>query len=396
MMRKFAFLLAAVVLSLSLAAQEPEGIRETEGGVMGFYAPDYAQIEKDCLAKEGPLSYKELIRRFAANDTSLGLREMFAFYFGQSYQPGFSPYANPDEIDAIRRVLNKEPDSVTVADAQRIVDLADEVIKTYPADPRCYFYKFIGQRILLDNGVGDTATAEKTRWQFGMLFESMTSTGNGITPEVAIHVVNPAHEYLMMNIYGFRPAGQSLSYINGHSYDVFALQPNEYEVDSLYFCIDRVMAASMKMFGSAGDNREVDPNKRVTSADIPLGTRFVLEVVKARKENSKFRVLEMAAVSDTLVADRDSLFAEPVKENQVVGYFAPMRLYAGSEAVSNCLVFISGAGKGMLYYDSFIQTDGNPEFRTTTNSGMMKGVMMNEMWKDSVRSLRIANIRTRE
>lgn len=389
-MKKILLLLAGVVLAFNVVAQEDEG------GVMGFYTPDYAQIKQDCLAPKGPLSFKELAKRFASIDTSMGLREMFTFYYGQSFLPGFFPYDDPAQVDEIRNMLRKMTDTVATADAKKIVALADKAIKDYPADPRCYYYKFIGQRMLLDNGVGDSLEVEKTRWQFGMLFETMTSTGNGLTPDVAIHVVNTAHEYLIMNIYGFDVTAQSLSYIDGHSYDVFALESNQYDVDSLYFCIDRVIEADMWLFASDHGGAAFDPEKKVTSVDIPLGTRFVLEMVKGKKKDSQFRIVEMTNIDDTLVADRDSLFREPVKEGQIVCYFAPMRLYAGFDHVSNCLVFVSGAKEDVLYYDTYMQTNRNPEFRSTSNSNMLKGVMMNEMWNDPIKVLRISNIRTKE
>lgn len=392
-MKKIPFLLLGLLMAFNIAAQE---YADSMSAPIGFYTPDYNQIKSDCLASSGPLNFDQLAKRFSDIDTSMGLREMFTFYYGQSYLPDFNPYSNPDELDEVRRLLRGMTDTVQLADARKVVSLADKAIKGSPADLRAYYYRFIGVNMLLEKGEADSAAVERARWQFGMLFETLTSTGNGVSYDMAIHVVNPSHEYLIMSMYGFSMTSQSLQLHDGHSYDVFSLQSNQYGVDSLYFCIDRVMASASKMFASADETRFVDAEKKVTSVDIPLGTRFVLEMVKTKKRDSQFRVLEMTEVSDTLVSERDSLFSEPVKEGQIVGYFAPMRLYAGSKNVSDCLVFISGCKEPDLHYDTYMQTEYNSEFVTTSNEGIHKGVMMNEMWSDSLRAIRISNIRTKE
>ena len=359
--------------------------------IPSFFPPDYQQIKKDCSGKQGARFYSKLVKRFEKLDTTLELTDLQKIYYGQAYLDSYSPYGDPDEFSQIREILNKE-ETPSVQDTRDIVKLSNAVISRRPAEPRAYYYKFIGQNIACNLYGGDTNEREKTRAQFHALFQTMCSTGNGLSPELAMHVVSTSHEYLMMNIYGFQPTSQALIHGNdGHSYDMFTIDSNEYEVDTLYFNIDCIVGAWDKLFPTQ-TKKEEGP---VTTIDIELGTKFVLEMKKTKRKNSQFVLVEKEIVGDTLISNVDSLFREPVPENQIVGYFCPMRLYEGSEGVFNCLVFRSNCTKEWLYYDTFISSDGL-RFNTTSNSGIPRGAMMNEMWHDEAQFLRISNIRTKE
>jgi hypothetical protein len=207
-----------------------------------------------------------------------------------------------------------------------------------------------------------------------------------------MHVVNTSHEYMMMNMYGFRSSEQVLVSIDGHNYDMFLIDPNDYDVDTLYFNIDCIVNSWSSLFPDIKE--ESSP---VTSIDLELGVKFVLELEKPKRKNSKFVLVSKEYVSDTLISNRDSLFRESVPENQIVGYFCPMRLYEGSENVYNCLVFISNCKKDWLYYDAYIAYgDHLQDYQPTSNEGMPRGAMMNEMWHTNVAYLRISNIRTKK
>ena len=384
-MKKTSFLFLVFLFSVAVWGQDTSDMYYPS-----FLSPDYQQIQKDCNDKHSSRYYPKLVKRFDKLDTTLDITDLFTFYYGQAYLDDYSPYSHPDEFDVIRGILNKE-EAPTIQDSRTIVKLSNAVIKRAPAEPRAYYYKFVGQSIACEYFGGDTNELEKTRAQFNVLFRTITSTGNGLAPELAMHVVNTAHEYMVMNMYGFRPKMQALTHIDGHSYDMFAVDSNEYEVDTLYFNIDRIVGSWDKLFS----HREEEKAEPTTSIDLTLGTKFVLELKKAKRKNSRFVMLKQERIYDTLVFDRDSLFSEPVAENQIVGYFCPMRLNEGSESVFNCLVFRSNCAAGWLHYDTYISRDGI-QFNTTSNEGMPQGVIMNEMWHDDAQYLRIGNIRTKK
>lgn len=386
-MKKLAMLITALLL-MSLAHAQDAG----ETAIVGYTTPNYEQIKKDCTDKHSFRYYPNLVKRFAAVDTSLQVEDLQTFYYGQAFLDGYNPYQRYDEFDQIRTIMNKD-EAPTIEDSRNIVKLADAVIARNPAEPMAYYYKFVGQSVACEYFGGDTAAMQKSQLQFQMLFYTIASTGNGITPEVAMHVVNTSHEYMMMNMYGFSIRQQALMSIEGHNYDMFVLDSNAYAVDTLYFNIDRIVGAWSSLF----DIEEEDEMGPITSYYPDLGVKFVLELKKPKRKNSQFVLVSEAPVYDTLIFNRDSLFKEPVPENQIVGYFCHMRLSESSEKVYNCLVFISNCKKDWLYYDTYIATIGHTdEFSPTSNEGMPRGVMMNEMWSSDVRQLRITNIRTKK
>lgn len=383
-MKKIHLLLATLLFSFASWGQD-----SADTYILSFFPPDYQQIQKDCSGKQGARFYSKLAKRFEKMDTTLDIKDLHTFYYGQAYLDGYFPYGDPGGFDQIRDILNKEEEP-TIQDSRTIVKLANAAIARCPAEPRAYYYKFIGQSIACEHFGGDTNELEKTRAQFQVLFQTIMSTGNGLSPELAIHVVSTSHEYMVMNMYGFHPNMQALMSIDGHSYDMFTVEPNEYDVDTLYFNIDCIVGSWDKLFPSKEES-----TSPVTSIDLRLGTKFVLEMKKAKRKDSKFVLVKEVHIEDTLIAQKDSLFREPIPENQIVGYFCPMRLSESSDGVYNCLVFRSNCTKEWLYYDTFISQDGI-RFNTTSNTGILRGVMINEMWLDDVQYLRISNIRTKE
>ena len=385
-MKKLAILITALLLMGLTQAQDAE-----EAAIVGYTTPNYEQIKKDCTDKHSFRYYPNLVKRFAAVDTSLQVEDLQTLYYGQAFLDGYNPYQRYDEFDQIRAIMNKD-EAPTIEDTRMIVKLANAVIAKNPAEPMAYYYKFVGQSMACEYFGGDTAEMQKSQLQFQMLFYTIASTGNGISPELAMHVVNTSHEYMMMGMYGFQMKEQVLMSYNGSNYDMFVIDTNEYGVDTLYFNIDRIVGAWSSLFTV---NKEV--SETGTGLVLELGERFVLELKKPKRKDSQFVLVSKEMVGDTLVCDRDSLFREPVPKNQVVGYFCPMRLSEDDETVFNCLVFISNCGKKWLYYDTYISTDEKGKnFTSTSNNGMPRGVLMNEMWPTDVKVLSIDNIRTKK
>ena len=388
-MKRFLILLSLYFLFPAFTMMAQSGLG---GGTAMLKAPDMKIIQKEIADKSNPRYYPKLVKRMAAADRSMTEWDFEALYFGQVYQSGYSPYRRYGQIDRIREILSQ--DTLLPADIETIVNLADEAIAVNPAEPIAYYYKVIALSYNANVYNGDTVELEKAYWQSVGLFQAITSTGDGSSAQSAIHVVATSHEYVIMGIWGFRSTSQSLMSVDGHSYDLFSLTPNEDGVDSLWFNIDVIVNSWSTLFGDMDDGiRDFDPKKEITSIDIPIGTCIEIEIVKVKNKNSKFRILRMEEVTDTLLAHDDKLFADPVKPGHIVGYFAPARLYEGSDYVSNCFIFKANIEGEMIQYDSEIQYRGDNDFKETSNSGIFPLVKMNEMWNDELRTLRISNIR---
>jgi len=83
----------------------------------------------------------------------------------------------------------------------------------------------------------DQAEIEKTILQ-GLL-QSITSSGDGKTPETAWQVIEVHEEYVVLQFSGLMPTGQALVEKNGHSYDkMTAVNSKTNEEVTLYFNVD--------------------------------------------------------------------------------------------------------------------------------------------------------------
>jgi uncharacterized protein DUF4919 len=83
---------------------------------------------------------------------------------------------------------------------------------------------------------------EKTDFHKGIvqgLIHSILDSGDGKTPETAYTVVTVHEEYVVLQVLGFRPAGQSVISKNGHSYDVLDVKKQDSKDSAkLYFNVD--------------------------------------------------------------------------------------------------------------------------------------------------------------
>ncbi len=74
--------------------------------------------------------------------------------------------------------------------------------------------------------------------KYYMLIETILSSGDGLSPETAMVVLNTSDEYSVINAIGFQAEMQSLTRINGKNYDIIKLFENDYNIEELYFDID--------------------------------------------------------------------------------------------------------------------------------------------------------------
>lgn len=383
-MKKILTLIITLFFGALLWAQDDEAPL-ADSKAYSFYPPNYEKIQQESLNPKSKHYFPTLAKRFSQADTTLELDDLIAFYYGYIFQPGYNPYKHYDQLLDIRNIMSAP--SAGKKECQQIIKLADQVISTNPTEPVSYNYKFMAQSMLCQDYNGDTIEREKTRMQFLQLYYTMMATGNGLSPQEAIHVNNTSHEYMIMQLNGFSPRSQSLKFIDGHAYDAMALDSNEYGIDTLYFNIDKIMAANFMMFSSK-PSASVASKKKVTTLDIPFGNKVVLELVKTKRKNSTFRVLSMVPITDTLDSDDPTLFPDTIPHNQIILYFGHARLL---DKVTTNLIFKGNTDVKTLQFDTEISQ--NNSFHPTSNRGIFSGVLMNEIWKDNIEAIRISNIR---
>ena len=133
----------------------------------------------------------------------------------------------------------------------------------------------------------------------------------------------------------------------------------------------------------------------MTSAEIDLGTRFVIELVKTKKSKSTFKLLSCEKIQDTLTLQGNMLYNEPVPYGRIVGYFCKTRPTPGSNEVHTSLILNANYTEEELFFDSEIHIWGIPGYHATPNNGLPNNWQSLE-WNDEIATIRISNIRTQK
>lgn len=197
-----------------------------------YTVPDYLEIEKLTLDKSSAFHYDGLYKRYAANDTTLTLRDYRMLYYGYFFQPGYSPFANTDESDSIKMLLgNKE--ELNEADWKEIIRLGTVNVSKNPFDLKGLNIVWVAHR-----QTGDSAMAQVYFDKLKKIVQTILSTGDGLSEETAFHVVNVSHEYDILNILGYEfGGGQKLT--EGKR-DFLTLKENPDNIEGLYFDVNQI------------------------------------------------------------------------------------------------------------------------------------------------------------
>lgn len=191
-----------------------------------FEKPDLATIKRNIGNKQSPYFFPGLMKRFLAGDSTMNLEEKRHLYFGYAYQD--TPYDEKasEFRDSLKTVLNK--DSMEITDYDKILYYSGKILKSNPFDIRVRRYQTFAYKKTLQ-----LAEADKNHIRNGILFDAIISTGNGISKEKAMHVIDINSEYAMITLLGLT-YGNSQTLVD-MQYDYLKVEKNKYDIEGLYF-----------------------------------------------------------------------------------------------------------------------------------------------------------------
>ncbi|MBP1672216.1 MAG: hypothetical protein H6Q25_31 [Bacteroidetes bacterium] len=186
--------------------------------------PNYKKIEKK-IAKEGSeFFYPTLMERFNAGDTTMTIEQKRCFYYGFIYQNQYSPYGGSDYSDSIRVILKKE--ELDISDYEQILVFSDSVLKVNPLDLTTLNYVLYCHDFLQDFSMVDL-----TMSKFKMIIDAILSSGTGESQKDPYYVIYVDHEYVLLNILGYKVKGQSLV----GTCDYMEVAKNKDNIKGIYF-----------------------------------------------------------------------------------------------------------------------------------------------------------------
>lgn len=179
---------AAVVIAAAGAKAAPSAQKQK----LTVEAPDLEKIRADINDPASPFYYPKLMRRYAANETVMTLDDYRHLYYGALFQEDFNPYRHNDFSTKNESLYYKN--THTRAELDSIIYYAQEVLKDDPFNLSQMNYLIYALRAR-----GKVNRANIWQYRLNHLLQAIVSSGTGLDKEHAWYVINPRHEYNIIN-----------------------------------------------------------------------------------------------------------------------------------------------------------------------------------------------------
>lgn len=191
-----------------------------------FQIPDYESIQT--IGKE---SYEALLQRFRVADSTLSVQDIQAVYYGSAFYGYLAGALNMTELNGIYYKKGH----------QGLASYLDDYLSSAPVDINAILF-----RMSAAHETNDTITFNRYIWMYRQLCQALFATGDGDSKETAIHVVNVADEYALMNYVMDLQVGMQTLLTSGH--DMFDVITKNGRKTYVYFDIQLVLALERQMF----------------------------------------------------------------------------------------------------------------------------------------------------
>ncbi|MDH4226259.1 MAG: DUF4919 domain-containing protein [Deltaproteobacteria bacterium] len=170
-------------------------------------------------------SYDDYVKDLKAGNTEI---DYLAFRVSYTKTGFYKPYALTSEI------VNLAFDALDNGKYDVALDVASGLLETNYTDMDGHYIAVLAYR-----GKGDEKLARFHMRIFGGLVDSITSSGDGLTKDTAMIVINVHEEYIWFSVNGFKPQKQQLVNKDGHSFDLMTVTDEKSgEKKDLYFNVD--------------------------------------------------------------------------------------------------------------------------------------------------------------
>lgn len=179
-----AFILAAAFSATGAAArQEKKSMSER---------PDLERIKREVMDPKSKYFYPELMKRYEANETVMNLDDYRHLYYGYLFQEDFNPYRHSEASTKNESLYYKQ--NHTRAELDSIIAYAKEALDDNPFDLTQMNFLIYAYRAR-----GKVNLANIWQYRLNHMLEAIVSSGTGADKENAWYVINPRHEYNIIN-----------------------------------------------------------------------------------------------------------------------------------------------------------------------------------------------------
>lgn len=158
--------------------------------------PDMAQIEQMVNDPDSKYYYPKLMAKYERRDTSMQHDEYRLLYYGFMFQEDFDPYRRSDYSDIVDDLYYRSEHSRSECDS--IIKYAELSLRDNPFDLQQINFLIYALREKKKNHLANI-------WQYRLnhLIQAIVSSGTGLDKDNAWYVINPRHEYNIINFKGY-------------------------------------------------------------------------------------------------------------------------------------------------------------------------------------------------
>ncbi len=158
--------------------------------------PDFVQIKKAINDRTSDYYYPRLMAEFERNDTLMKLDKYRYLYLGYLLQEDYNPYRSSNANIAESAMVNRT--RLTREECEDVIASANLALQDNPFD--------LQQMAMLIEALKQTrqeTLAKIWQYKFNYILMAIVSTGTGIDEENAWYVIEPQHEYMLLNAMGY-------------------------------------------------------------------------------------------------------------------------------------------------------------------------------------------------
>lgn len=204
--------------------------------------PDFNKIKSEIQNPDSRFYYPRLMQKYESNDTSMSVEDYRYLYLGTLYQEDYNPYRKSEHRDKIEELYYRETHSRFELDS--IIAYAELSLADDPFDLEQMNYLIYALR-----GRKKDNTANLWQFRLNHILQAIISTGTGLDPENAWYVINPRHEY---NIVNFQNRTVESQEFQQPYYDYIKLTPapdtGTKSPEGYYFNIHRLLEEYYRKF----------------------------------------------------------------------------------------------------------------------------------------------------
>ncbi len=186
MPRILTLLLISIAASIGVQAQVLPQLKREK--------PDLEEIRRATLDHTSPYYYPRLMKEFQRNDTLMKIDKFRHLYLGYMFQEDYNPYRSSERTITYDATLNRSK-NLTRQECDSVIAYAEQALSDNPFT--------LGEMVMLINalrGKGKTNLANIWQYKLNYILMSIVSTGTGLDEENAWYVIEPQHEYVLLNM----------------------------------------------------------------------------------------------------------------------------------------------------------------------------------------------------